>query len=1275
MLPTVSQLVNAVRLSKLADDVSLHRGAAYAREGKVRVVEASDARVLAVVQGSHAYEVTLAVVKGELAGRCTCPMGLRGVFCKHCAAVAIHVAEDLAQDETPLPSEHFVTDAEVKAFVVAHGIGHVESLGASVLMDVFPAREQSSLRYVLGRQRLMDFASERSVHRFAYALVHAPRLREQVPAAAWKFLHREADALDAAKREVPARLTPPSAPEVLGLFQAVLAFRNQHPEVLPPRTEAVLRAEHLWPATTYPGFRWEHDRPHMGERLTVPVLPIVDLQVSESRVTALCSAGCLPKCEHSLAAVDAVLLWLHEPLDDTRARLVAELRKPAWERALAALDAALRLGDRVHSGEHITFRLEVMGTQILVQPHVHRISKKGTPTLGTAVPWAKLASTYAGILSAEDRKVAAVPNRGYGHADRPLLMALTGHPRVFLRQEPRERVSVESARVGLLADQRDTSVVLVAALDGTRLPDDTLASLRRGGDPSPTFLWEESARRLTVLELPIEVAQTLDALALYGNDFPPESHAALVEKLSALSARVPVAMPRTVMGEAIPPQTHAVLRLEIQLDGSVTTELRMRPLPESATFTPGEGARDVHVRREGKPFHARRDFLSELSAAAAWLVRLPFTPEERAVPSELPFSATLGGAQRALEFLSHLEADSQGSPELEWRGAALRVTARAEATALKVSLERRRDWFGLSGGLAIEGERVSLAVMLDAARRKERFVALDGERFVEINDVLRKHLERLSDFTYAGKHGLEIGPAAVDVLRGLGNEGAKVDADAAWRKLAERIFLAKELVPRVPAALKAELRDYQLEGYRWMSRLASWGAGAVLADDMGLGKTVQTLAVLLDRAKAGPQLVVAPTSVGFNWIDEAKKFAPSLRFTLFAECVDRGATLERLKAKDVLVVSYGMMARDTVRFSALEFATIVFDEAQAIKNAATHRARAARELRGDFKVALSGTPLENHLGELWSLYRTVFPGLLGSWDAFRDRFAIPIEKKLDPTAAPALSRVLRPFLLRRTKAQVAQELPARTEMRVPVVLSPEEWQMYEDARLAALSELETRSSKLKEQERRVQVLAALTRLRLMASHPRLYDARSKVESSKLKRLLELVDELRAEGHRALIFSQFTSHLALVREALDARGVSYLYLDGSTPQRERKVRVQAFQEGDAPLFLISLKAGGFGLNLTGADNVIHLDPWWNPAVEDQASDRAHRIGQHRPVTIYRLISKGTIEEQILALHEDKRAVIEGVLEGKDQAGRLSTRELVSLLSAPAASDTDIPQSVH
>jgi SNF2 family DNA or RNA helicase len=553
-------------------------------------------------------------------------------------------------------------------------------------------------------------------------------------------------------------------------------------------------------------------------------------------------------------------------------------------------------------------------------------------------------------------------------------------------------------------------------------------------------------------------------------------------------------------------------------------------------------------------------------------------------------------------------------------------------------------------------------VLLDAARRQQRFVRVDAARWIELSDTLRQRLVAVADQTYAGRTHLELSPGAVPAIRALAEAGADVETAPDWQVLTRQLTSSLTLVPKVPAALTATLRDYQVEGHAWLSRVAAWGAGACLADDMGLGKTVQAIAVLLDRARLGPALVLAPTSVAFNWVQELTRFAPTLTPVLYADAPDRAACLAKLRKKDVLIVSYGLLVRDAEMLADTAFATLIIDEAQALKNANTRRAKAARKLDAKFRIALSGTPFENHLGELWSLFSIIFPGLLGSWEQFRERFAGPIERAKDPGARAALARVLRPFLLRRTKQEVARELPSRTEIEVAVALSKEEWEMYEDARLAAVAEVDRQGKGVRDEQRRFQILAALTRLRLLASHPRLYDGRSEVASSKLRRLLELCDELRAEGHRALVFSQFTSHLALVRAALDQAGYTSLYLDGSTPARERQGLIERFQAGEGDVFLLSLKAGGTGINLTAADYVIHLDPWWNPAVEDQATDRAHRIGQTRPVTVYRLIARGTIEQQILAMHGDKRALVAGVLDGSDGAARLTTKDLLALLAA-------------
>ena len=1170
----------------------------------------------------------------------------------------------------------FATQEELLAWLEGQGLAHLARVSLAAVAPWVEPALMPQLRSASARRRLVEVMSEDALARWQKDAQPTLKMRELLPRLALRLFDQERAALDEALAQVPARLSPPEDARAHAVHRLLLQLRAQVPGAVAPLPQRTLQLLALQHDPLLPGFRLRETR-----RAELPlraadgfILPEARLAFTPGAAQATCSCGA-PACVHALAAIDACLLWLRQPWSAGFGEALDELVLPPWGRTLRALGRALDQGPRGAAGAEISFQLEVLESYgVLVSPMVQARGGASRPPARKRIGRARLLADYGAQLSAVDARVAALLPES-GPASRALLLELVDHPRVFVQAEDEgegdedqgsQPVRVERATVGMVAEQRGPTLLVSAGLDGTPLPPELLERVRRArpGAGEALFLWSASARLLTVLDASAEVRALLSVLHTHGNAFPPESHGALLERLSQLSARVPVSLPRSVMGESVPPQDLAVLRLEALPGGQVRLELRTRPLADSGTFTPGEGQRDVHVRRGAGAVHAVRDLARERAAAAALLARLPLeTAEPEVDPASPPFTFVFPDAQGALALLRACQ-ELQPQPELSWSSTPLRLHAARGAADLRVTVERRRDWFGVLGGLAVEGERVELARLLDAARRKQRFVRVDAHSFVEIEAALRAQLERLSDHAHLSRHGLEVGPSAVEAMTALGRAGAAVDADQAWKALAARIFAAQELRPRVPAALKAELRGYQLEGFRWLARLASWGAGAVLADDMGLGKTVQALALLLERARLGPALVLAPTSVGFNWMDEARRFAPSLRMTLFADAGDRGGALGRLGPRDVLVLSYGLLTRDLERLSAVPFATIVFDEAQALKNAQTHRFRAARALQGGFKVALSGTPLENNLGELWSLFAVAFPGLLGSSEAFRARFAAPIERQADPTAAPALARVLQPFLLRRTKAQVEAQLPPRTEVRVPVLLSPAEWQLYEDARLAALSDLETRRSKLREQERRIEVLAALTRLRLLASHPRLYDPASKLASSKLSRFLELVQELGAEGQRALVFSQFTSHLALVRELLDVQGISYEYLDGQTPHGARAARVRAFQEGSARLFLLSLKAGGFGLNLTAATSVIHLDPWWNPAVEDQASDRAHRIGQDKPVTVYRLVARGTIEEKMLALHADKRALVAAVLDGKELAGKLTVNELLGLLSAGA-----------
>lgn len=361
----------------------------------------------------------------------------------------------------------------------------------------------------------------------------------------------------------------------------------------------------------------------------------------------------------------------------------------------------------------------------------------------------------------------------------------------------------------------------------------------------------------------------------------------------------------------------------------------------------------------------------------------------------------------------------------------------------------------------------------------------------------------------------------------------------------------------------------------------------------------------------------------------------------------------------MLVTSYGLLHQEADRLAAVSWRMVVLDEAQAIKNAETRRAQASQRLQAAFRVALTGTPIENYLDELWSLFNIVNPGLLGSQESFQRRFVTPIERDRDPAARDALRALIRPFILRRTKSAVLSELPPRTEMTIEVDLAEDERAFYEALRRKALESIEGLGGSAPGQ-RRIHILAEIMRLRRACCHPGLVDPSTTLPGAKLGVFLDLVQELIRNHHKALVFSQFVGQLDRVRAALDALAIRYQYLDGSTPAKERERAVAAFQAGEGAVFLISLRAGGLGLNLTAADYVIHLDPWWNPAVEDQASDRAHRIGQQRPVTVYRLIVDECIEQKILRLHKDKRDLAADILEGSEVSGRLSEEALLDLL---------------
>ncbi len=602
--------------------------------------------------------------------------------------------------------------------------------------------------------------------------------------------------------------------------------------------------------------------------------------------------------------------------------------------------------------------------------------------------------------------------------------------------------------------------------------------------------------------------------------------------------------------------------------------------------------------------------------------------------------------------------------------------------AIEADPDHGIDWFRFDISFELNGKQVSLIPIIANAigmdlpspdapdlpefftlpceNPEDGFIRFPARRLIEIVDQVR-HL-------FHGPSG--DGPIRIDRIAAAGvADTLAIDSSETTRALAKLGHSLKNITAlppaEIPLTVKAELRHYQQEGYRWLQFLAVHGLHGILADDMGLGKTVQTLAHLAAECAKNPglpSLVIAPTSVVPNWAEEAQKFTPHLN-VLTLQGKDRAAGFSEIAAADVVLTSYPLLARDFPELSNQNWHVIVLDEAQYIKNPKSISAQNACKLKSAHRVCLSGTPMENHLGELWSLMRFLMPGFLADEKTFNTHLRRPIERDRSHDAQLALNRRVAPLILRRTKDQVATELPAKTELIHGIDLTKKQTDLYESVRAAMDKRVRDAIAAKGLAKSHIIVLDALLKLRQICCHPQLLKspaAQKVTESAKLEYLTtELLPTLLEEGRRILLFSTFTSMLALIEQHLIAENIPYLKLTGQT--QDRATLVKQFQTGEIPIFLISLKAGGTGLNLTAADTVIHYDPWWNPAAENQATDRAHRIGQTKPVFVHKLVCRGTIEDRILELQKHKSALVEALLSDETSKLRIDAETLSHLLA--------------
>lgn len=920
-------------------------------------------------------------------------------------------------------------------------------------------------------------------------------------------------------------------------------------------------------------------------------------------------------------------------------------KKERWEKVLEDMSRLMaaqkdsKAGQTDDRTERIGYFMNHNGSEL--EFRIQSRLKSGSWSAGKKAAQSDFFKGNIHCMDETDRKIAAAAKDycfGSHVSSEDALPFLIGSDKVYT-DSPYELVTV-----------REEKPYITLRSAGSRFIPGTNVSKDRRGLRRPVTINRISRTEYAVIVLNDIQIKLLDALMSL-QTLPESSTQYLEEFLPALSRHIEVHSSLLEGGSSLE-----------NLKGTPVLHIKIDPKPDEylvgiyaqplegghKKYRPGEGDKVIYDQSDGTRYQVTRELRLEKQNLEAIVDFLEVETDITAVEAD--------GFYLLPDMMLRLVEWASERPEayvLEWpEGKKIKVYPASQSSA-NVGIKCNEGWFEVEGEIKLkDADSIKIQEILSLISKGNvvgNYVKLSDENYLALTDTLRKQMKRLEGISQLNRGGARISQFNIGALAEIvrGRQGG-ISVDDGYSVLLRRIEEAAILEPRVPEGLNAALRDYQYEGFRWMVRLDHWGAGACLADDMGLGKTVQAIAFMLHKASAGPSLVVAPASVVMNWANEIARFAPGLRVSLLNHAEDRSMVIAEAAAGDVILSTYGLLPQEEERLAAVKWNVICLDEAHTIKNRQTKTSAAAMALHASSRIILTGTPVQNHLGEMWNLLQFLNPGLLGTFEQFSHKFIANENADLG-----ALRRMVQPFILRRTKSQVLDELPEKTDIVRNVELSDMEILAYEGLRERVESELEG------ENKVSVNALAEITRLRQAACAMSLVEKNWNGRCAKIDCFRDLVGDILSGGNRILVFSQFTSFLSLALRALDDSKVEYFYLDGSTPIKKREEMVAAFQKGERQIFVVSLKAGGLGLNLTGANYVIHLDPWWNPSIEQQATDRAHRIGQKQPVTVYHLVSSHTIEEKILRLHKTKRDLADSFLAGTDIAHALTIDDLRSL----------------
>lgn len=918
-------------------------------------------------------------------------------------------------------------------------------------------------------------------------------------------------------------------------------------------------------------------------------------------------------------------------------------RKPQWEQAIEDLGRLVDAHKDINSATEATENKRIV-YELSLQDYLtikeQTMTKKGGWSKGTNLNNNLNQFSRRPSMDDRDRAVAAFIRKKedrYVPRASEILPLLIGCDRVFAMVGGHmENVEVVSEKLFVEMEETPGGIVVSGNLDTSMIAPGHVVR-------------KDSDVHYSVFNIGKEEAAVAERLLSVG-EFPPQAVPMIKPLVEQISKKVEVHSSMLSEGSMLD-KKNGDARVVIQLAPDrdmFQLNIGVRPLEKgSLLLKAGKGAPTIYDSADGRRFQVGRDIKVEQQNCDALM---DFCQRELSSLEMIDEQRGILDMHDCLALMEYISENPE-SCTMEWpKGESLRLKAKLSSASVSAGISTGESWFEVEGNVQMEDKTVMALrdlMTLFAGNGNRRFIRLADGDFLVLTQELRKKLLNLQDVqSSAGKVPLfQVGTLA-SMIRG---KDAFLSADKNFETVLKKLKKAQKMKVEVPKGLCAQLRDYQVQGFDWMMRLFEWGAGACLADDMGLGKTVQAISAILSRR--GPALVVAPASVILNWVNEIGRFAPSLNCVILNEVSDRTAIVDSAGDEDVILCSYAILTRESEILGAKQWGIVCLDEAHTIKNKETKMSDAAMSLKADARLALTGTPLQNNLAELWNLFQFINPGLLGTYQNFSQKY---ISSDIASDNVKRLKNVIGPFVLRRRKDDVVDELPEKTDIRHDVQLNYLETAAYEAIRLEAKAQIDAAESV------DVTTLAYITRLRQAACSLELVQKSWDGGSSKVEEACQLIRQVVESGGRILVFSQFTSFLKLVRQTLEMHD-EVLYLDGTTPIRRREAMVKEFQAGKAQVFFISLKAGGLGLNLTAANYVLHLDPWWNPAIEQQATDRAHRIGQNKAVTVYHLVSANTIEEKILRLHKVKRDMADALLSGTDVARSLTLEQLRELVS--------------